>query len=129
MSTAEIIETLKSIKIGDMLIINDWKAKYTVCGLSEHFALAHYGQYYTIIRRQPMPDDYDYNGVRGGDIACAPDWWIFGYINGYDFRSKKWVNEYMASLESGDTEMSQKKHETVRSLLVVGHKDNVYRQE
>ena len=127
MTTSEIITTINSIKLGDKLSINDWKAKYTVCGISEHYILAHYGQHYTIISRVPF-EGLMFNGVRRGDIYCAPDWWIFGYIEGYDFTNADWVKNYMISLETGETEMSQKHHAPVFFLSVVGHTDKVYRK-
>ena len=127
MPTDDIIKVLNSIKLGDKLAINDWKAKYTVCGLSQNFVLAHSGQHYTIIERHPMPDDYCLNGVRGDDIRCGPDWWVFGYVDGYDFTNKDWVAKYMTNLELGLTEISQKKHAPVFFLGVVGHTDKVYR--
>lgn len=126
MTNSEIIMKINNLSIGDKLSINDWNAKYTVCGISQRFVLAHYGNHYTIISRIPAPEGYNYNGVRGGDIYCAPDWWIFGYVDGYDFRNKAWVDKYMADLENGDTEMSQKKHAPVWFLSVVGHTDKVY---
>lgn len=128
MTTEEIIEVLKSIRLGDKLAVNDWKAKYTVCGISQNYVLAHYGQHYTIIAKNPTTLDYHFNGVRGNEIRCAPDWWIFGYINGYKFTDESWVKEYLISLETGETEMSQKKHAPVFFLSVVGHTDNVYRK-
>lgn len=128
MSPLEIIETLDSIKLGDKLSINDWNAKYTVCGISQNYILAHYGQHYTIIQRYPMPKNYCYNGVRDGDIRCGPDWWIFGYVDGYDFTNEDWVMKYMSDLETGYTEMSQKRHAPVWFLAVVGHTDRVYRK-
>lgn len=121
----QIIETLKQLKIGDKLAINDWKAQYTVCGISQRFVLAHYGQHYTIIDKQPFP--YTHNAVRKGDIRCGPDWWIFGYVDGYDFTNKDWVEKYMIDLETGNTELSEKRHAPVFFLGVVGHTDKVYR--
>ena len=128
MNTNEVISVLNSIVLGDKLAINDWKAKYTVCGISQNYILAHYGQHYTIIARQPTPPKYHFNGVRGNEIRCAPDWWIFGHVDGYFFTDKTWVDKYMAELESGITEMSQKHHATVVFISVVGHPDKVYRQ-
>ena len=125
MENNEIIEVVKSVRLGDKLAINDWHAKYTVCGLSPNFILAHYGQHYTIISRKPW-EGHMFNGVREGDIYCAPDWWIFGYVDGYDFTNEEWVKKYMTDLESGDTEMSQKKHAPVLFLSVIGHTDKIY---
>lgn len=127
MTSNEIITTLNNLKLGDKLAINDWKAKYTVCGISQNYVLAHYGQHYTIIQKTPMADNYCFNGVREGDIRCAPDWWIFGYIEGYRFTDEDWVKEYLTSLETGETELSQKHHAPVWFLGVVGHTDKVYR--
>lgn len=126
METTEIIETLQNIRLGDKLAINDWKAKYTVCGISPNYVLAHYGQHYTIIAKQPTSNNYCFNGVRGGEIRCAPDWWIFGYKDGYNFTDEKWVHNYMLELENGYTEMSQKKHAPVFFLSVVGHTDKYW---
>ncbi len=122
----DIFKTVNSLKLGDRLAINDWKAKYTVVGISQNYVLAHYGQHYTIIQRNPMPKGYCFNGVREGDIRCAPDWWIFGYVGGYYFPDEEWVRLYLESLESGMTEMSQKKHAVVWFLSVVGHTDKYY---
>ena len=126
MQNAEVIEVVNSLKLGDKLAINDWKAKYTVCGISPNFVLAHYGQHYTIISRKPTPSDYHFNGVRGGEIRCAPDWWIFGYVDGYRFTDENWVTKYLTTLEEGETEMSQKKHATVWFISVVGHTDKYW---
>lgn len=126
MDTNEIMAVLQNVRLGDKLAINDWHAKYTVCGISPRFVLAHYGQHYTIIDKVPYGSNF--NGVRVGDIRCAPDWWIFGYYHDYDFTNEEWVREYMLNLESGETELSQKKHAPVVFLSVVGHTDKVYRK-
>ena len=128
MTTPNVSDVLASVRVGDKIVINDWKAKYTVCGLSQNYVLAHYGQHYTIIQRTPMPKGYCFNGVREGDYRCAPDWWIFGYVEGYDFTNKDWVDKYMLSLETGETELSQKRHAVLWFISVIGHTDNVYRK-
>ena len=128
MTSNEILDTLNAVRLGDKLAINDWKAKYTVVGISPGYVLAHYGQHYTILCRKPTSDEYCYNGVRGGDIRCGPDWWIFGYKDGYDFTDEHWTKQYMEDLETGYTEVSQKRHATVWFLSVVGHTDKYYRK-
>lgn len=126
MPVDELINVLSNLKLGDKLAINDWKARYTVCGISQNYVLAHYGQHYTIIEKKPFP--YTHNAVRAGDIRCAPDWWIFGYVNGYRFTDEEWVKEYLTSLETGETELSEKHHAPVFFIGVVGHTDKVYRK-
>lgn len=124
MSYESIKATLETIRLGDKLSVNDWKAKYTVCGLSKHYVLAHYGQHYTIISR--LPAAYNHNCVREGDYYCATDWWVFGYVNGYHFTNEDWVKEYMTELETGTTEMSQRNRAVVWFLSVVGHTDKYW---
>ena len=124
MELKEIFSVIDSISLGDKLSINDWKAKYTVCGVSQNFILAHYGQHYTIISRRPSQRTY--NGVRSGDAYCAPDWWIFGYVEGYNFTDEDWVKKYMAELEQGKTEMSMKRMATIWFISIIGHTEKVY---
>lgn len=126
MENDEVLSVVRSVKLGDKLAINDWRAKYTVCGLSAHFILAHYGRHYTIIERNPVPEGYRCNGVRGGDIRCAPDYWIFGYGEGYFFTDEAWVTQYMIDLESGFTQLSERNQAPVWFIFVVGHTDSVY---
>ena len=128
MTNDEIRSTLEGLKLGDKLIINDWKAKYTVCGISSHFVLAHYGMSYTILSKRTW-QTIPHNGVRTGDYYCGPDWWIFGYATGYDFTNPDWVGAYLADLESGETEISMKKNAPLLFLGVVGHTDKVYRKK
>ena len=125
MTNEEMKHVLDSITLGDKLAINDWHAKYTVCGISPNYVLAHYGQSYTIISKRPWAN-LTFNGVRKGDYYCGPDWFIFGYALGYYFTDRDWVGTYLADLEKGDTEISQKRHAPLLFISVVGHTDKVY---
>ena len=123
----DIKATLDSLTVGDKVCVNDWKAKYTVCGVSQNFVLIHFGQHYSILSKRPVTwKGYNHNGVRCGDYVCAPDWWLFGYVNGYKFTDADWVAEYLNELEQGMTEQSRKKEAPIWSLTVVGHTDKVY---
>ena len=124
MTRQEIYTTINSLQLGDKLSINDWRAKYTVCGISKNFVVAHYGQHYTIISRRPA--EYSHNAVREDDMYCGPDWWIFGYVNGYNFTSEEWNKEYLLELEIGTTEISERKRAPIWFISVVGHTDKVY---
>ena len=125
MEPIEILRVVNSLRLGDKIVVNDWHAKYTVCGTSQRYVLAHYGQHYTILSR--FLSEFTHNAIRKGEVICAPDWFIFGYPHGYDFTNPDWVAQYMADLESGDTQQSQKKGCCVFFLSVVGHTDKVYR--
>lgn len=127
MDNAEIKAVLDGIVIGDKLAINDWRARYTVCGISPNFILAHYGQSYTILPKQP--NSVVHNGIRCGDYYCGPDWWIFGYADGYRFTDRDWVNKYLSDLEDGTTEVSMKRRALLYFISVVGHTDKVYQNK
>lgn len=127
MDNAEIKAVLDGIVIGDKLAINDWRARYTVCGISPNFILAHYGQSYTILPKQP--NSVVHNGIRCGDYCCGPDWWIFGYAEGYRFTDRDWVAKYLSDLEDGTTEVSMKRRALLYFISVVGHTDKVYQNK
>ena len=119
MNNTEIMNTVLSLKIGDRIRINNWDLLYmVVCGVSEHFILAHNeNKEYTIIAKEPA--EYSYRGIFAGDIYCGADWWTLGYPGGYEFDHPAWVDEYMQSLESEETEMSWRSREAVRLLEVL----------
>ena len=126
MNTEDIRDTLVALRVGDRVVFNDRRAKFTVCGISPHFVLAHYGQTYTIFSKEPFTGVVMHNNIHTGDFFCGPDWWVFGYALGYHFTDREWVSTYLSDLESGDTEISMRKRAPVYFLSVVGHTDKVY---
>ncbi len=119
MTMAGIFDLINSLTVGDKIILNDFRRPFTVVGVSKHYVLAHTGKRYTIIGRAPA--ERTHNDVVAGMPYCGPDWWVFGYAGGYDFRSEQWVAEYMQSLESGETEVSLRHQAPVVYLEVSGH--------
>lgn len=115
MTRAEILAAVRGLKIGGTIVINNWEQPMKVCAVSDHFVLAYNEKdEYTIISKEPV--EHQYNGIMPGAIVCAADWWTFGYADGYRFDDPAWVEEYMRSLESGETKMSMRHREEIRSL-------------
>lgn len=116
MTNKEILNKVCNLKIGDKIRINGWTDYFTVCGVSEHFALAYLNNEYTIIGKEPV--DYCYNGIPIGSIICGPDWWVMGWNEGYDFNNPPWIERYMKSLEDGETEISMRRRVKVDYMEV-----------
>ena len=117
MNNLEILDRIQRLNAGDRIRVNDWKRPMKVCAVSDHYVLAYNGQIYTIISKAPQ--DYSRNHIEAGDPFCATDWWTFGYHDGYNFASKEWCEGYMNSLESGETEMSERHREAIHHLELI----------
>lgn len=105
---------IMQLRVGDKIRVNGWSEAFTVCGVSENYVLAHCGQEYTIISKQPIK--YQYNGIMPGAYVCAPDYLIFGYMGGYHFTDAEWVKQYLGDLESGEIEPSRRRRAQIFSL-------------
>lgn len=103
-------ESLDSILIGDLVKINDWKRAVRVYGTSENFVLVaspFMGSWlYSVIEKRPSTVTHN-NRTRGA-FTCGPDHWIFGYVDGYRPKDRAWLDAYLASWESGETEFSRR---------------------
>ena len=116
-------ELLDSIKVGDLVAIQNWDDMLEVRAVSDnYFVMADTSPdkqgWYSICEKKLSP--YTHNAVRKGLFHCGTDFWIFGYINPdddfsddpngeenpYTFTNQKFNASYMASLESGETQLS-----------------------
>lgn len=115
MSPTEINSLIISLLPGDEFFINNWLAPMIVAGRSRHFIVAYNPNFrdkdnayeYTVI---PVPTSVD-----APVPECGPDYWLFGY-NGtsdiqdfYDFKNPAWVAQYLASFESGESKISERR--------------------
>lgn len=123
MKSIQILNIVRRLGEGDRILINQWGKPFTVCGVSDHYALAwDGGEEYTIIKRDPMQYG-PYNGIPKGAIVCAPDWWTVGYEGGYRFDDPAWVRKYLRDLEAGKTEMSIRRREEIRTIRILPTND------
>lgn len=105
---------VRTLRVGDKVRINDWEEFFTVCGVSDNYVLAHKGDEYTIIAKNPTR--YAYNGIPWGAYVCGPDYFTFGYPGGYSFADATWVSKYLADLEHGSIEMSTRNRAQIHSM-------------
>lgn len=103
-------EVLDTIKIGDLIKVNDWKKPMQVKGVSENYAVMvqkNFGkEYYSVIEKKPWEGTV-HNLMTSGNFHCGKDNWIFGsaYFD-YNFNNVEGVVKYLQEFESGETELS-----------------------
>lgn len=105
-------ELLDSIKVGDLVKVNDWKNPMRVKGVSEnYFVMARkvFGSViYSVCEKIPWPGIM-YNAMRGGMFHVGRDSWVFGWggwglDSEYDFDNAELTAAYLQSFEDADEE-------------------------
>lgn len=120
--TREILDT---IKVGDLIKVNDWKKPMRVKAVSENYFVMTQKQfgstYYSVCSKLPW-DGIRYNAMRGGMFHCGPDSWIFGapidYENLYKFDNEDANKAYLQTFEDGESEISGRRSIAIYDLYV-----------
>lgn len=122
--TKEILDT---IKVGDLIKINDWKKPMRVKAVSENFFVMtqkNFGNtYYSVCSKLPW-DGTIYNNMRGGMFHCGPDDWIFGsplcanYDNLYEFENEESNEAYLQEFEASRVHISERSGIAIYDLYV-----------
>lgn len=112
--TKEILDT---IKVGDLIKINNWKKPMRVKGVSENYVVMtqkNFGKtWYSVLEKKHW-QGIRRNEMRGGYFHCGTDHWIFGLPGiDYDFEDVEQINKYLKSFEEGKSELS------VRTLIPI----------
>lgn len=99
-------EVLDSIKVGDLVIINDWKRPLRVRGVSEnYFVMARpaFGEtIYSVCEKKPWGGKIR-NAMRGGMYHVGTD---NGNAESHEFADPDVVRRYLDGFECGSTELS-----------------------
>lgn len=124
--TKEILDT---IKVGDLVKINDWKKPMKVKAVSENYFVMTQKQfgntYYSVCSKLPW-NGFMYNNMRGGMFHCSSDNWIFGsplsiyYPDLYEFENEDANQKYLQQFESGECELSERRGIAIYDLYVKG---------
>lgn len=94
---------LDSIKVGDLIKINDWKKPLRVKGVSkDYFVMAGEGEY-SVCEKKPW-NKGPHNRMTPGMFHCGPDAWLFGapFLFGnklYNFKNSEVTQVYLESFE------------------------------
>jgi len=105
-------KALDFMRVGDLVLINDWKKPMRIKGVSENYAVGVqtiFGKiYYSVIEKKQRREG-NHNEMRNGCFHCGPDHWIFGAgFFDYNFDDAKGVNGYLKSFERGNSKISER---------------------
>ena len=120
-------EILNTIKVGDLIRVNDWKRPMRVKAVSENYFVMTQKQfgntYYSVCSKLPW-GGIRYNHMIGGMFHCGPDNWVFGspvsadYENLYEFENEEANQEYLQEFESGESEISERRGIAIYNLYI-----------
>lgn len=107
--TKEILDT---IKIGDLIKVNNWKKPMKIKGVSENYAIMienRFGTiYYSVIEKKPRTTG-QHNAMLQGYFHCGKDDWIFGDSEfGYKFDDAEAVACYLNNFEIEEAHLSER---------------------
>lgn len=124
--TREILDT---IKVGDLIKVNDWKKPMRVKAVSDNYFVMtenYFGKgYYSICSKLPW-DGIRHNKMVGDMFHCASDDWIFGsplslvYEDLYSFENEEANKEYLQQFEDGKVRLSERNGIAIYDLYVKG---------
>lgn len=110
-------ETLDTIKVGDLIKINDWKKPMRVKAVSENFFVMTMKQfndtYYSVCSKLPWKGG-KHNDMTDGMFHCSKDNWIFGsplcldYAELYEFNNEESNKLYLQEFEDGKANLSER---------------------
>ena len=124
--TKEILDT---IKVGDLVKINDWKKPFRVKAVSENYFVMTRKQfndtYYSVCSKLPW-GGVRHNSMYGGMFHCSTDDWVFGhplsseYENLYQFDNDEYNQKYLQSFEDKESHLSERRGIAIYHLYVKG---------
>lgn len=122
--TREILDT---IKVGDLVKINDWKKPMKVKAVSDNYFVMTMKQfnnnYYSVCSKLPW-NGVRHNEMTGGMFHCGPDDWIFGsplcisHENVYEFADDEINRQYLQSFEDERAHISERNGIPIYDLYV-----------
>lgn len=124
--TKEILDT---IKVGDLIKVNNWKKPMKVKAVSaNYFVMTQnlFGDtYYSVCEKLPW-GGVRYNAMVGGMFHCSTDSWIFGcplsvdYKHLYKFENDEANKRYLQEFENGNYVLSERRGIAIYDLYVKG---------
>ena len=122
--TREILDT---VKVGDLIKVNDWKKPMKVKAVSENYFVMTqniFGNiYYSVCSKLPW-EGIRHNDFTGGMYHCGPDDYIFGsplcadYDDLYTFEDEVANRKYLESFENGETQLSERRGICIDSIAI-----------
>lgn len=122
--TKEILDT---IKVGDLIKINNWKRPMRVKAVSKNYFVMTQkvcgNTCYSVCEKLPW-GGIRYNSMVGGMFHCGTDNWVFGsplsisYTNLYAFENEEANQAYLQGFENNENELSVRSSVAIYDLYV-----------
>lgn len=122
--TREILDT---IKVGDLIKVNDWTKPMRVKAVSENYFVMTRKQfkdtYYSVCSKLPW-DGVKHNNMIGGMFHCGSDDWIMGsslcvdHEKVYEFNDPEVSALYLQEFENGETHISERNGIPIYDLYI-----------
>lgn len=122
--TKEILDT---IKVGDLIKVNDWNKPMRVRAVSDNYFVMtqkNFGDlWYSVCSKLPRKEG-SYNSMRGGMFHCSKDDWLFGsplqleYKDLYTFENEEANQKYLQHFEDGKGRLSERNGIAIYDLYV-----------
>lgn len=115
-------EILDSIKVRNLIRINDRKRGTRVVGVSDNYFVMIRkvcgNIAYSVCEKKPW-GGIRYNAMRGGMFHCSTDNTLFGYMDfDYKFDDEEQIKRYLDAFESGEIELSVRRAVPIYDLYV-----------
>lgn len=120
-------DILATIKVGDLIKVNDWESPMEVKAVSENYFVMtesrDNGIYYSVCSKLPWNGNR-YNSMVGGMFHCGTDNLVFGsslqfeYENVYYFENEECNRKYLEEFENGNCELSMRTSIAIYDLYV-----------
>ena len=120
-------EVLDTIKVGDLIKVNDWKKPMRVKAVSANYFVMTQKQFgktwYSVCSKLPW-DGLRYNNMVGGMFHCSSDNWVLGsplniiYPDLYLFENEEANRMYLKQFEEGECELSERRGVAIYDLYV-----------
>lgn len=120
---------LDTVKVGDVLGINDWDVPMVVKGVSENYfvMVSQDRVHYSVCSKLPWKGSR-HNGMVDGMSYCGKDDWLFGSplsakeADFYLFNNPELTARYLQSFEDGKSHISVRSAVPIRDLYVIDEK-------
>lgn len=123
----DIEAALRSVKVGDLIKVNDWKQPMRVkCVSDNYFVMTKnlFGNiYHSVVSKKPW-NGVKHNNMIGGLCHCGTDDWVFGSPlmseceKLYEFNDEQYSKFYLESFEKGECELSHRTSMAIFDLYI-----------
>lgn len=114
-------DILNTIKVGDLIKINEWKKPMRVVGVSDNYfcmIMKVAGKVCYSVCEKKAWQGIKYNAMIGGMFHCSTDNMVFGYDISYKFDNDNEIKRYLQAFEDGKIGLSYRNAVPIFKLYI-----------